>query len=55
MSRRSRKPGHFFIFMKLKKDAMGENKGLRVSDIASSLGVSVPAVTQILGELEKQN
>jgi DNA-binding MarR family transcriptional regulator len=48
------KAGHFFIFMKLKKDAMGANKGLRVSDIAASLGVSVPAVTQILGELEKQ-
>jgi Transcriptional regulators len=48
------KPGHLIIFMKLKKDAMGDNKGLRVSDIASSLGVSAPAITQLLGELEKQ-
>jgi len=42
-----------FVMMRLKKASCNRNDGVRVSDIASSIGITVPAITQIITVLEK--
>lgn len=47
------KPSHLFVMMRLKHSARNGVDGIRVSEIAALMGISVPAVTQILTGLEK--
>ncbi len=47
------KPSHVFVMMRLRRSARNGTEGIRVSEIASSMGISVPGVTQILTGLEK--
>jgi len=42
-----------FVMMRLKKASCKGTDGVRVSDIASSIGITVPAITQIITVLEK--
>jgi len=42
-----------FVMMRLKKASCKGADGVRVSDIASSIGITVPAITQIITALEK--
>ena len=46
------KPSQIFVMMHLRKAVKNGCSSLRVSEIASSLGISMPGVTQLLGGLE---
>lgn len=47
------KPSSLFVMMRLKRAAHSGSSGVRVSDIASTMGISTPGITQILTTLEK--
>jgi Transcriptional regulators len=47
------KPSQLFVLMRLKKSLRKGEDGMRVSVLASGMGISVPAVTQIVSNLEK--
>lgn len=47
------KVSHLFVMMRLQHSAQGGIDGIRVSEIATLMGISVPAVTQVLTGLEK--
>lgn len=46
------KPGHFMILGRLRRCGTADCEGLRVSTLASDLGVTASSVTQIVTELE---
>lgn len=46
------RPGQFFVMSRIRKLGPPDGSGLRVSDIASSLGVTASSVTQIVTDLE---
>ena len=48
------KPSPLFLMFRLQKAARDGKPGLRVSDIAASMGISVPGITQIVTGLEKE-
>lgn len=48
------KPSHLFVMMKLLHASKKGVYGIRVSEIAACMGVSVSAVTQIITGLEKE-
>lgn len=52
MVRQVAKPGQVFVLMNLKKQGPSDGSGLRVTEIANSLGVTPSSVTQIVTDLE---
>lgn len=46
------RPAQFFVMSKIRKFGPADGSGLRVSDIASGLGVTASSVTQIVTDLE---